>query len=106
MTTIPKGATVPADHKKSAAQIEAEAEGGGTAEITLGESVFTIPSDIEDVDAEFLKYAADGDAYRMVYALLDPKQALRMKALKPTIRDLNALAAQVAEIYGFETSGN
>ena len=104
MTTIPKGATVPADHKKSAAQIEAE--GGGTAEITLGESVFTIPSDIEDVDAEFLKFAADGDAYRMVYALLDPKQTVRMKALKPTIRDLKSLSEQIAAIYGFESSGN
>jgi len=104
MTDIPKGAKAPTDHQKPAAQIEAE--GGGTAEITLGESVFTIPADLDDVDAEFLKFVADGDAYRTIYALLDPKQALRMKALKPTIRDLNALAAQVAEIYGFETSGN
>lgn len=104
MTDIPKGAKVPADHQKSAAQIEAE--GGGTAEITLGESTFTIPADIEDVDAEFLKFAADGDSYRMVYALLDPKQGARLKALKPKIRDLNTLAEQFAEVYGFESKGN
>ena len=104
MPEIPTGATVPADHKKPAAQIEAE--GGGTAEITLGESVFTIPADIEDADAEFLKYVADKDAYRTVYVLLDPKQAARLKALKPTIRELKALAEQMAEIYGFESAGN
>lgn len=104
MPEIPKGATVPADHLKSAAQIEAE--GGGTAEITLGESVFTIPADIDDVDAEFLKYVADRDAYRTIYALLDPKQAARMRALKPKIRDLNTLSEQIAEVYGFERSGN
>jgi len=104
MPEIPKGATVPTDHLKSAAQIEAE--GGGTAEITLGESVFTIPADIDDVDAEFLKFAADGDSYRLVYSLLDPKQARVMKALKPNIRDLKALADQIAEVYGFERAGN
>src|SRR5450756_1143302 len=106
MPEIPKGATVPADHLKSAAQIEAEGNPGSVTGITLGESVFTIPSDIQDVDAEFLKYAADGDAYRMIYALLDPKQTQRMKALKPKIRDLNALGEQIAEIYGFESAGN
>ena len=104
MVAVPKGAKVPDDHQKSAAQIEAE--GGGTAEITLGESVFTIPADIEDADAEFLKYSADHDAYRMVFSLLDLKQAARLKALKPKIRDLNTLAEQIAEVYGFETSGN
>ena len=94
----------PQDHLKPAAQIEAE--GGGTAEITLGESVFTIPADIEDVDAEFLKFAADGDSYRMVYALLDPRQGARLKALKPKIRDLNAMAEQFASVYGFDSAGN
>jgi len=106
MTDIPKGAKTPTDHQKPAAQIEAEGAPGSVTGIYLGESVFTIPSDIEDVDAEFLKFAADGDAYRMVYALLDPKQAVRMKALKPKIRDLKSLSEQIAEIYGFETSGN
>ena len=96
---------IPQDHLKPAAQIEAEG-GGGTAEITIRESVFTIPADIDDVDAEFLKFTADRDAYRMVYVLLNPKQAARMKALKPTIRELNALAEQMAEIYGFESAGN
>jgi len=100
--TAPRPA--PQDHLKPAAQIEAE--GGGTAEITLRESVFTIPADIDDVDAEFLKFAADRDAYRMVYVVLDPKQAARLKALKPKIRDLNALAEQMATIYGFESAGN
>jgi len=94
----------PQDHLKPAAQIEAE--GGGTAEITLGDVVFTIPADIEDVDAEFLKFAADGDSYRMVYALLDPRQGARLKALKPKIRDLNAMAEQFASVYGFDSAGN
>jgi hypothetical protein len=97
---------IPQDHLKPAAQIEAEGGDGGTAEITLGEAVFTIPADIDDVDAEFLKFTADGDAYRMVFALLDAKQAARLKALKPKIRDLNVLAEQMATIYGFESAGN
>lgn len=104
MPEIPAGAKKPDDHKKPAAQIEAE--GGGTAEITLRDDVFTIPADLDDVDAEFLKYSADRDAYRMVYCLLDDRQAARLKALKPTIRDFNTLADQMAEVYGFGSAGN
>ena len=104
MVDVPKGATVPADHKKSAVQIEAE--GGGTVEITLGESVFTIPADLDDVDAEFLRYSADKDAYRMIEVLLDPKQFAQLKKLKPKIRDYNTLGEQIAKAYGFETAGN
>ena len=100
----PKGATVPDDHKKTAAQIEAE--GVETATVTFGDLSFVIPSNIEDLDGEFLKYAADRDAYRIVQVVLDEKQFARFKALKPKVRDYGTLSDQIAAALGLVDSGN
>jgi len=104
MPEIPKGATVPDDHRKPAVQIEAE--GIETLTVAVGELTFTIPSDVDDLDGEFLRHAFDGDSYRMVQTILDEKQFARFKATKPKVRDYKILADAVAEALGLGDSGN
>src|SRR5450759_2130964 len=52
MVDVPKGAAVPADHKKSAAQIEAE--GDETVEITFKGDTYIFAASMEEADGDVL----------------------------------------------------
>lgn len=104
MVAVPKGATVPEDHQKSAAQIEAE--GIATLDITFGELTFAIPATVEKVDGEFLRHTADRDVYRMIEDVLSPKQFGAFRAQRPLVEDYRTVADQIAEAYGMGDSGN
>lgn len=95
--------TTPQDHQKPAAQREAEKP--ETASVTYGDLTFTIPADLDGVDGEFLRYAADSDAYRMVETVLSAGQFAKFKATKPKVRDYRDLGDQIAEVYGFADAG-
>lgn len=88
--------------RKSPAQAEVE---GGTESITFRDKTFAAPANLDDVDGEFLKYAADGDGYRMVEAVLDAKQFAQLRAMKPTVGDYKAIGRQVSSLYGFDSAG-
>jgi hypothetical protein len=66
---------------------------------------FTVSVDPMDLDGDFLKYAADGDGYRMVQTVLDAKQFAQFKKAKPTVRDYNEVGDLIADLYGFDAAG-
>lgn len=102
MTDIPAGAKVPDDHKPAQ---QAEAEKAETAILHWGDLDFTVTADPMDLPGDFLKYAADGDAYRIVHTVLDDKQFKAFRKTKPTVGDFTKLGEQMSELYGFDDLG-
>jgi len=96
-STAARARKAPQDRKPPATDV---------AVLKFRDAAFEIPLNIDDIDGEFLRYAADGDAYRMAHMILSPADSKRFKAMKPSIGDYKALSEQIAEVYGFETAGN
>ena len=87
----------PQDHKPPSTDM---------AVLHFRDASFEVPLNIDDIDGEFLMYAADGDAYRMAHMILSPADSRKFKAMKPTIGDYKDLSEQISQVYGFETAGN
>lgn len=95
----------PQDHlpPKTAAQREAERD--GTVTITWRDQQFTIPAVVDDLPGEFMEYAEEGKATKMVAVVLGPRQFRAFKETKPRVSDYKQLSDQIAEVYGFNDAG-
>ena len=98
MTDIPKGATVPQDRKKSAAQIEAE--GIETTTTEWRDLSFTVPTDPDDWPAEVLLLFEKGQNANGLQEILGPKQWAKFMATKPRKRDVLNLFEVLGESLG------
>jgi len=85
MTTIPKGATVPTDHKKPAAQIEAE--GIEMTNVEWRGHTFTVPTDPDDWTVETISAAEKGLNFTSLELMLGAKQWAEFMKTKPRKRD-------------------
>lgn len=104
MPEIPEGATVPQDHKKPAAQIEAER--ATTIPVVWREQAFTIPATIDDCPIEVIEAMEAGKGLAIVRGILGESQYAAFKAKhKPTVRDLNSLSEVIMAALGFEKPG-
>lgn len=104
MATIPKGATVPDDHKKSAAQIEAE--GIPTVDIVWRDHTFTVGSDPDDWEVETTLAFEEGKVITGVRALLGKEQWAEFLKTKPRNRDTGELFDVLAKELGLGDAGN
>jgi len=98
------GRKQPQDHKKSAAQIEAE--GDPTITIDWRDLQFTIPAELEDWPVEVTLAFEDGKATNAVRMLLGPQQWATLAATHPRNRDVNDLFQVIASQLGLVTAGN
>lgn len=104
MPEIPEGATVPQDHKKPAAQIEAERT--TTIPVIWRGQTFTLPASLDDCPVEVVEAYEAGKGARAVAAMLGAEQYADFKAKhKPTVRDLNELGDAIAAAMGLKSSG-
>lgn len=103
MPEIPKGATVPTDHNKSAAQIEAE--GGGTTDVVWRDFSFTVATDPDNWAVETTLAFEEGKAASGIRSILGPKQWAEFMKSKPVNRDMGELFNEIAKTLGLETSG-
>lgn len=102
MPTAPKQ---PADHQKSAAQIEAE--GVETGEVKWRAHTFTaLVKDPDDWPVEVTMAFEEGKAATGVRLMLGKEQWAELMKDKPRNRDLGELFDAIAETFGLETSGN
>ena len=85
MPEIPKGATVPEDHKKPAAQIEAE--GIATTDVEWRGHTFTVPTDPDDWKVETIAAAEKGLNFTSLELMLEPEQWAEFMKTKPRKRD-------------------
>ena len=104
MPDVPKGATVPEDHKKPAAQIEAE--GGGTTTIEFEGVEYTFPSEPQDWSADTLREFEHGRAVEGCYQLIGPVKWNKLGMGRWSGRRVNALFEKFAEAAGLESRGN
>lgn len=105
MPEIPAGATKPDDHKKTAAQIEAE----GIETVTVADHnghTYTFPSDPQDWPVKAARSFEEGHAIGAIRILIGAKEYDAQKIDRWTNRQLNALFEKFAEAAGLETSGN
>ena len=104
MSEIPAGAKKPQDHKKSAAQIEAE--GGATVTVTWRDMEFEIPADAGQWKATTTLAFEDGHSVTGVRGVLGVKQWDELvKKHDPSNADVNELFTLVGQAMGFEGSG-
>lgn len=94
----------PQDHRKSAAQIEAE--GDPTTTVAWRDFEFTLPAELEDWPIDVTLAFENGKAVTGVRLLLGPEQWGRLAATKPRNRDINDLFQVIAERLGLVTAGN
>ena len=85
MPEIPKGATVPDDHKKSAAQLEAE--GVPTTGVEWRGHTFTVASDADDYPVEAILAFEKGQNFGGLEIILGEKGWARFMRTKPLKRD-------------------
>ena len=98
MATIPKGAAVPSDHLKSAAQIEAE--GIATVDVVWREHTFTVTADPDDWTVETTLAFEEGKAASGVRLILGPDQWAELLKDKPRNKDLGDLFESIAKALG------
>ena len=103
MPEIPKGATVPTDHKKPAAQIEAEHV--ETVDVEYKGTTYIFPAGLEDADGDVIDAIDDSKISHALRGLLEGGEWERFKATKPRVRDYNDLFGAYALVIGLETSG-
>lgn len=103
MATIPKGATVPSDHKKSAAQIEAE--GVETVDVEWRGHTFTIVADADDYPLEAVMAFERGQNFVGLEIVLGPKQWHEFMKTKPRKSDGVDLMGAMNGALGFGDSG-
>jgi hypothetical protein len=104
MTTIPPGVKMPDDHKKPAAQLEAE--GIAMTDVHWREHVFTVPADVEDFSVEAILLAEGGQAFKSLALILGPKQWAEFMKTKPTRRDGRDLNDAISKALGMGDSEN
>lgn len=100
---IPASAKKPQDHKKSAAQIEAEKI--ETIEVTWRGHTFTVATDVEEWSVDLTEALEAGKAAAMLAGLLGPKQYQEFKSTRPKNRDLTDLSEVLAKALGFTSVG-
>lgn len=100
---IPPNAKKPQDHKKSAAQIEAEKI--ETVEITWRGHIFTVAINMEDWSVDLTEAVEEGKAAAMIRGILGPVQYQKFKSTNPKNRDLDELGGILAKALGFTTVG-
>jgi len=98
MPDIPKGATVPDDHKKPAAQLEAEK--AETTDVTWRGHTFTVVSDPDDYPLEAVMAFEKGQNFTGLEIILGPKQWAKFKVTKPVKRDGVSLFNVIGEALG------
>ena len=101
MTTIPKGATVPEDHKKSAAQTEAE--GIETIDVEWRGLSFTVPADADDYPLEAVMAFERGENFAALEMILGPKSWAEFVRTKPLKRDAVDLFAALNDALGLDS---
>jgi len=94
----------PQDHKKSAAQIEAE--GTETTTIEYNGHEFTFPSEAQDWSAGVLLAFEDGHAVEAIRRLVGTRRWASLNMDNWTGRQINELFTAFAEAAGFDTAGN
>ena len=104
MTTIPAGAKVPEDHKKTAAQIEAE--GIPTTDVEWRGLTFTVPTDPDDWSVEAVQAFERGRNFVGLETVLGPKQWAEFMKTKPRKRDGMDVFDAIAASLGLDNSGN
>ena len=104
MTDIPTGAKVPTDHKKSAAQIEAE--GVTTVTVECNGVHLGFPTDVDDWPVESVLAFEEGKVAVALRGVVDPRQWADLMATRPLKRDLVRIFDQLAESLGMERAGN
>lgn len=98
MPEIPKGATVPDDHKKSAVQLEAEKS--ETADVTWRGHTFTVVSDPDDYPVNAVMAFESGRNFSGLEIILGPKQWVEFMKTKPLKRDGVDLFQSIGEALG------
>ncbi len=94
----------PQDHKKSAAQIEAE--GVATTTIEYNGEEFTFPSDAQDWTNDVLLAFESGRAVEGTRLLIGARRWASLNMDRWTGRQINELFNAFAEATGFDSSGN
>lgn len=100
---IPAGVKKPQDHKKPAAQIEAE--GAPTIDITWQGHTFTIDADTDNWLVEVTQAYEDGKGASMIRGVLGPKQYAEFMATRPRNKQLNELGEIIAKALGLTSAG-
>ncbi len=100
MPKIPPGATVPDDHKKSAAQLEAE--GGEKVTVHWRDFEFEVAADADDWSARTTLAFEQGKAVTGVQGILGPKQFSELMASNPRNKDVGELFQLIAKTIGLE----
>jgi len=114
MTDIPKGAKVPTDHLKSAAQIEAE--GVETVQVEFKGETYTFPAGIEDASGDVLDAIDDQKLSHALHGLLEekddagnwisgPSEWKRFKKTHPRVHDYTDMFDAYAKVIGLGTTG-
>ena len=104
MTTIPKGATVPADHNKPSAYTEMELVDIG---VTWRGHLFVIAADPDNWSVETTLAFEEGKAATGVRSILGPKQWAEFMKSKPVNRDMGDLFNEIAKALGLgDNAGN
>ena len=98
MPEIPKGATMPADHQKPAAQLEAE--GVETTDVTWRGHTFTVATDPDDYPIAVVMAFENGRNLTGLEILFGPKQWGEFAKTKPTKRDATNLLEVMGEALG------
>ena len=99
----PKGATVPTDHLKSAAQIEAE--GVETVDVEWRGLAFAIVADADDYPLEAVMAFERGQNFVGLELILGPKQWAEFMKTKPKKSDGVDLMGVMNDALGFGDSG-
>jgi hypothetical protein len=100
MPKIPPGATRPEDHKKSAAQVEAE--GGEKITVSWRDFEFVIDADADDWSARTTLAFEQGRAVTGVQGILGPKQFGELMKSNPKNKDVGELFQLIAKTIGLE----
>jgi hypothetical protein len=98
MPEIPKGATVPADHQKPAAQLEAE-KAETTAVVWRGHT-FTVATDPDDYPIAVVMAFENGRNLTGLEILLGAKQWTELAKTMKTKRDATDLLEVMGEALG------
>lgn len=85
---------------------QVEVDGDETVTLEWGGHTYEVPASLEDCDIEVLEAFEAGKAAAAVSGVLGRAQWAQLKARsKPKVRDLADLMDKVAEVYGFQGSG-
>ena len=95
---------MPEDHKKPAAQIEAE--GTELTSVEWGGLTFTVPTDPDDFSVDAIMAAEKGKVFTSLELVLGPKQWAEFMKTKPVRRDGIDLNNAITKALGLGDSGN